>query len=256
MSENLNQCVVVLLMKKAAMLGIFFRSLTIQISFNFHTMQGMGFAFSMLPLMCSRKKSELKEKEVFLLRHLQMFSTNPYLVPAVVGSVVRIEEDGERGREAEDLKKALMGPYAAIGDSFFWGALRLFSSAWAVLLAVFGSFYAPLIFLMLFSPAQLMVRVGGFFHGFCSGWGGFNYIRALDLPRESEMLRYGALFILSIVGAVLSVSVEYSGQLLPQHVGYIIGSVIFLISLVGGRRAISSEKLLYGIAIFCMVLSI
>jgi len=243
-------------MKKAAMLGIFFRSLTIQISFNFRTMQGMGFAFSMLPLMCAKQDSEQKEKELFLLRHLQMFSTNPYLVPAVVGSVARLEEDGREGSETEYIKKALMGPYAAIGDSFFWGALRLFSSACSVLLAVSGSFSAPLVFLMLFSPAQFMIRVGGFIHGFSSGWGGFNYIRALDLPRESEILRYGALFILSIVGAFLSVSVEYSGSFLPKNVGFIIGSVIFIISLMAVRRAISSEQLLYGIALVCMALSI
>jgi len=243
-------------MNKAAMLGIFFRSLTIQISFNFRTMQGLGFAFSMLPVMFARKDSEHREKEVFLLRHLQMFNTNPYLVSAVVGSVVRIEEDGDGVREAEDLKKALMGPYAAIGDSFFWGALCLFSSAGAVLVAVSGSFYAPLVFLLLFSPAQVMVRVGGFIHGICSGRGGFNYIRSLDLPREAARLRYGALFILSIVVAALAVSFAGHGRLFPQHVGFIIYSAIFLISFVGARREISSEKILYGIAVMCMVFSI
>ena len=52
--------------------------------------------------------------------HLQMFNTHPYLTAAVIGSVVRLEEDGDK-LEADHLKKAVMGPYAAIGDSFFWG---------------------------------------------------------------------------------------------------------------------------------------
>ena len=255
-SEYPNPFVVAIPMNKATMLGIFFRSLTIQLSFNFRTMQGLGFAFSLWPLLFAGKSSELNERKVFLLRHLQMFSTNPYLVPAVIGSVARLEEEGYGDRESENLKKALMGPYAAIGDSFFWGALRLFCSAWSVLLAVWGSFYAPFMFLLLFSPAQIMIRVGGFIQGFRYGRDGFNYVRSLDLPRESSRLRYGALFILAIVAAALAALLEYPGSLLPRPVCFIIGSAILLISFMGARREVSAEKILYGIAILCMVLSI
>ncbi len=252
----LDLSVVVILMNKAAMLGIFFRSLTIQTSFNFHTMQGLGFAFSLLPLTTAGKFSGHKQKEAFLLRHLQMFSTNPYLVPAVVGSVARIEEEGDGARDAEDLKKALMGAYAAIGDSFFWGGLRLFASAWSTLLAISGSFYAPLVFLLLFSPPQILVRAGGFVHGFHSGRDGFNYIRSLDLPGEASRLRYGSLVVLSIIAASALGGLGGLGAPLPPTAGLIIGSAIFFISFAGVRREISSEKILYGIAILCMVLSI
>ena len=75
----------------------------------------------MLPLI--RRTVIRKRIAESLASHLQMFNTHPYLTAPVIGSVVRIEEEGDTRRRMH-LKKALMGPYAAIGDSFFWGALR------------------------------------------------------------------------------------------------------------------------------------
>jgi len=56
-----------------------------------------------------------------LTRHLQLFSTNPYLSGSVIGSVVCLEEE-ENGK-SEDLnistiKQSMMGSYAAVGDVF------------------------------------------------------------------------------------------------------------------------------------------
>ena len=115
-----------LMMNGSTLLCIFFRSPTIQVSFNFWRMQNLGFAFAMLPLIRHRKGDQIRVA-AFLSSHLQMFNTHPYPASPVIGAVVRIEEEG-RTPEAVDLKKALMGPYAAIGDSFFWGALRSFSA--------------------------------------------------------------------------------------------------------------------------------
>jgi len=42
----------------------------------------------------------------------------------VIGSVVKLEETAEDSHDGQDIievKNALMGPYAAIGDTFFWG---------------------------------------------------------------------------------------------------------------------------------------
>jgi PTS system mannose-specific IID component len=245
-------------MNKASMLlSIFFRSLIVQTSFNYRTMQGLGFAYALLPLTVSEKFVENKDKESFLRRHAQMFSTNPYLVPAVAGSVVRMEKEGAGGSEVEDFKNALMGPYAALGDSFFWGALRLFSSIWAVLFALLGSFYAPLLFLLFFSPPQFFVRVGGYVNGLRYGRGGFNYIRSLDLPRESLRFRYGALVVLGVaVAASFSAIGDGHAGSLSSISELIIGSVIFLVSFWGLKRGISSVKILYGCAVLCILFSI
>jgi hypothetical protein len=71
------------------------------------------------------------------------------------------------------------------------------------------------------------------------------------------MIRYGSLVTLSILSvAVVAVFGEHKGSLTTIPVWWITGSAILLISLAGLRKEISVEKILYGIALLCMVLSI
>jgi len=243
------------LMKRSTLFSIFMRSLTIQVSFNSQRMQNLGFAFAMFPLIAEQRKDR-REIEVFLARHLKMFNTHPYLVSSVIGSVARIEEEACTPESAEDLKKALMGPYAAIGDSFFWGALRSFSAVGAVILALAGTLLAPLAFLLLYTPAHLWVRVKGFLEGYRCGRNGIDFIRALDLPRESVKFRYLALILIGSLAAVAIDTTSRSRNFLPEMPGGAVGLVLLLLAFAGVRRGISSVKILYGMSILCMVLSI
>jgi mannose/fructose/N-acetylgalactosamine-specific phosphotransferase system component IID len=236
-----------LLMKKTAMLNIFSRSLTVQLSFNFRTMQGIGFSFSMLPLSSDGDLA---------VRHLRMFSTNPYLAPAIIGSVVKMEEEGGEKNKIENLKNALMGPYAAIGDSFFWGALCLFSSVVGVLLALYGSILAPLAFMFIFTPAQLLVRINGFIKSYVLGVKGFQYIRGLDLPGVSSRLHVGALLAIGLLTAFWIISLNGAcGIFLQTHFCRLFVVLVFLISFLGVLRRVSVEKIIYGVALLCVAIS-
>lgn len=242
-------------MKGSTLFTIFIRSLTVQVSFNFRRMQNLGFAFAMSPLIAEQRKDR-GETEVFLARHLQMFNTHPYLVSAVIGSVARIEEEVCTAESAEDLKKALMGPYAAIGDSFFWGALRSFSAVGAVILALAGTLMAPLAFLLLYTPAHLWVRVKGFLEGYRCGRNGIDFVRALDLPEESVKIRYLSLILIGSLAAVAVDAACRSWHLPPEIPGGAVGSVLLLLVFAAVHRGISSVKILYGMSLLCMVLSI
>ena len=242
-------------MKRRTLFSIFMRSLTIQVSFNFRRMQNLGFAFAMFPLIAEQRKDRT-ETGVFLARHLRMFNTHPYLVPSVIGSVARIEEEAFAAESAEDLKKALMGPYAAIGDSFFWGALRSFSAVAAVILALAGTLLAPLAFLLLYTPAQLWIRVKGFLEGYRCGRNGIDFIRALDLPKESVKIRYCSLILIGSLAAVAVDTACRSWSFPPELPGGAVGSVLFLLAFAGVRLGISSVKILYGMSLLCMLLPI
>jgi mannose/fructose/N-acetylgalactosamine-specific phosphotransferase system component IID len=113
-------------MKKGALFGIFLRSLFIAAALNFRRMQNLGFAYAMMPVI-RKKQDTAAETDERLTRHLQMFNTHPYLSTPLIGSLVRMEEeqDGPDGASSvEMVKKSLSGPYAPIGATFFWGALR------------------------------------------------------------------------------------------------------------------------------------
>jgi len=242
-------------MKRATLFSIFLRSLTIQVSFDFRRMQSLGFAFAMFPLITEQRKDR-RQTEVFLARHLQMFNTHPYLVSSVIGSVTRIEEEACSPGLAEDLKKVLMGPYAAIGDAFFWGALRSFSAVGAVILALAGTLLAPLAFLLLYTPAQLWVRVKGFLEGYRCGRNGIDFIRALDLPKESLKIRYLLLILIGLLAAAAVDTTSRSWNFSPEMPGGAVGLVLLLLVFAGVRLGISSVKIFYGMSLLCMALSI
>lgn len=243
------------LMTRSTLFGIFLRSLTIQVSFNFRRMQNLGFAFALFPMIAEQRKDR-RETEVFLSRHLQMFNTHPYLVSSVIGSVVRIEEEASTPESAEELKKTLMGPYAAIGDSFFWGALRPFSAVGAVIPALAGTLLAPLAFLLLYTPAHLWIRVKGFLEGYRCGRNGIDFIRALDLPKVSVKIRYLSLILIGSLAAV-AIDTACRYRIFPAGVpGRAAGFVLLLLVVAGIRRGVSSVKILYGMSLLCMVLSI
>ena len=67
------------------------------------------------------------------------------------------------------LKQSLMASYAAIGDIFFWGALRPFASIFAVILIYMGLIIAPVAFLLIYTPAHFWIRLKGFIEGYRQG---------------------------------------------------------------------------------------
>jgi len=119
-------------MRTSCPIRVFLRSLLIHSSFNFWRMQNLGFAYAMLPLI-RRKGLNRKDVSGFLVRHLEGFNTHPYLSGPVIGSIARLEETtegGQAGPICSEVKNTLMGPYAAIGDTFFWAPGGPFRRSW------------------------------------------------------------------------------------------------------------------------------
>jgi mannose/fructose/N-acetylgalactosamine-specific phosphotransferase system component IID len=243
----------VISMKKTVLFSIFLRSLTIQASFNFYRMQSLGFAFSLLPLTC--QEGDREGRSASLTRHLEMFNTHPYLTALVIGSVVRLEEDGDTAA-ADYLKKAVMGPYAAIGDPFFWGALRSFSSATAVLLALKGVLLAPLALLILHNPTHLWIRAKGFIEGYRRGKGSIDFIRVLSLPGIAGRVRLLSLILIGIISAVAAEMACRSWTFLPEIPLRAVVLALIILCFTGVRRGISPVTILYGMMLLCVALSI
>jgi PTS system mannose-specific IID component len=238
-------------MERSVLLRIFLRSLTIQGSFNPWRMQNMGFAFSLLPcLLRDPRAADAIE------RHLQMFNTHPYLAAPIIGAVVRGGEEGAAVEAVDRLKTALMGPYAAIGDSFFWGALKTFCAVGAALAALAGSLLAPLVFLILFTPAHFWVRGKGYLEGCRREKGGIDFIRGLDLPGAGGRVRSFLPVLVGILAAVAGDAVRRSWTSLPEIPATAVAFFLILLSFLAVRRGISPLAILYGTTLLCMALSI
>jgi PTS system mannose-specific IID component len=233
------------------------RSLSIHSSRNFWKMQNLGFAFSIAPFL--KKIAANKEQAAKMLeRHLQLFSTNAYMSGPIIGSVARLEEDLNRGGDcpdADQLKKTLMAPYAAMGDSLFWGSLKPFASAMGVLAALKGFLAAPLVVLLVFNPIPFWVRTKGFFEGYRRGKEGFEFLKAADLPQMSRRVRWmltAALGILAFSVSGMDI-MPLKFQILEKAAALFL--ILFCYWML--RQGVSSLRILYGaLLIFVVTASI
>ena len=212
-------------------------------------MQGLGFASAVSPV----TEPGGPEAQDFLARHLQRFNTHPYLAAPIIGSVTRLEAEN-RFQESSDLKNALMGPYAAIGDSFFWGAMRPFSGIVAVCLAVKGFLLAPLLLLALYNPVHLWVRIRGFLSGWRQGKMAIEFIRRLDLPAQSGRVRWCSTILLGVAGWLASTTGQSLGLLPPGMPGLAGGLLVILASFLAVRKGLPPLAILYGSVIFFTVM--
>ena len=244
-------------MKKTTLIRIFIRSFFIHTTLNYRRMQNLGFALSVIPLI-REWRLQKTDSEKMMIRHLQMFNTNPYFSAAVIGSIVRLEEAQAGKGDAADVeivKKSLMASYAAIGDIFFWGALRPLASIVTVILAFVGSVFAPVVFLLVYTPVHIWIRFKGFLEGYRQGKKGFEFVRALDLPRVAVRLRWGALILLA--GSVIWLVNDGYGPYRDLSGIMIRLTVLLLILLCLSliKKGISQLYIIYGSVLIFFIIS-
>jgi len=220
-------------------------------------MQNIGFLYAVIPLLGERKYTE-KDKEEMLTRHLQMFNTHPYLSTPLIGSIVRMEEDRPDGADASSIvmvKQSLMGPYAAIGDTFFWGALRPCAGIVASGLAWIGWILAPVAFLLIFTPAHLFVRVKGFTEGYQRGKQGIEFVRKTDLPRMASRVRWLSLIVLGgfCVWLLPGENLIFAGT--SRLLSVVTALVVILVCGFLVKRNVSQIYILYGAVILFLLYS-
>lgn len=234
---------------------IFLRTLLVQGSLNFSRMQNLGFAFALMPWIRAQAARSGNVPEL-LRRHLQYFNTHPYFVAPIVGAVLHMEQNGEDGgEEVARLKTALMGPYAAIGDAFFWGALKPLSSIAAFFPAFIGMPVAPLVLLILYNPPHIALRIAGFVTGCRYGRMSVEFVRRLELPDLGRRLRQAAAAVLG-AAAALALSASGAEWLEAWRItGELAVLPAILLLFVALRRGIPRIGLQYGLVGICCVVS-
>lgn len=244
-------------MKRESLIKIFLRSFFIHTTLNFRRMQNLGFAYSIIPLLRERKLSGGDEKEM-LTRHLQMFNTHPYLSAPLIGSIIRMEEERQDGDDAAAIvmvKQSLMGPYAAIGDTFFWGVLRPCAGIIAVSLAWLGCIFAPLAFIIFYTPAHVWVRLKGFIEGYRWGKQGIEFIRKIDLPSIGARVQW--LSLVAIAGCGTWLLQDGYSIFAGMHLFVVAMAMLVMILSCWWliKKGVSQIYILYGAALLFMIYS-
>ena len=226
---------------------VLWRSFFIQAASNFERMQNVGLCFCMAPALRSLYSGD--DLNNALKRHLQFFNTHPYMSGALIGASIRIEEDIANGiRHPDDVcnfKRYMMGPMAAIGDSFFWASLRPFAAAWAVMGVLSGILWAPIGFLILFNLCHLGLRTFGLFYGYRDGEQICERIHRLGLVKIADRTHYLAALFLGATAAIFADRAMHSQFKLADGVEPFLLFSMMLIFLLGLKRSLSMVSLLY-----------
>ncbi len=171
---------------------VFWRCLFRHASWNRRGMQNLGFAYAIDPALRALYDDPLRREEA-LRRHLGFFNSHPYRAAAIVGGAIHHEERVASGAEAERgplaYKSTLQGPLAAVGDGFFWTALRPFFGALAALGALLLGARAIVAALVAYNVIHLSLRIGLFRAGYVRGDRLVVTIGRLSLPALADRLR-------------------------------------------------------------------
>lgn len=195
---------------------IFLRSFLLQATWNRKGMQNLGFAYALWPALVHLYPDRTARIEA-TRRHLTFFNSHPYLAAAILGGTIRLEEQVARGEApaaaVEGFKQALMGPFAAVGDSFYWLSLRPFVGAACVLLAPFIGLWSVFLFLFLYNVPHLLFRVVLFHQGYRLGDRVVTKVAQMSLPAWGARLRLGTACV-GGAGAVVAAALilESSGE--------------------------------------------
>lgn len=134
----------------------FGRLLTIQASWNYERMSGIGLGYASEPLLSDLAASDPARSGEAVLRAAGFFNSHPYLAGIAAGAETRAEYDGIDGRQIERLRAALCSPLGALGDQLFWAGLWPAVLGAALIAVVFGAgWWAPVAAVAL----MLVVRV-------------------------------------------------------------------------------------------------
>lgn len=121
----------------ARLTSTFLRLFTVQASWNYERLIGVGTGFSAEPLLRTLRETDEVRYRAALARACRYFNAHPYLSGAGAGALARAEVDGVPPEQIERLRAALASPLGSIGDRLVWAgwlpllsALALAAVAW------------------------------------------------------------------------------------------------------------------------------
>ena len=157
---------------------------------------------------------------------------------------------------AEDVtrfKQTMMGPFAALGDGFFWLSLRPATGALAVALVPWLGLWAPLVFLALYNTVHFVTRAWLFVRGYRLGGQLVMRVSELKVPMWSNRLRSVTALCAGGMGAWFAVHGAALGTNAPWAV--VLALVLGGVAVWALERKVSPLKLLYGAAALAMAAS-
>lgn len=242
------------------LIRVFLRSFLIQASWSYDRMQSLGFAYAVLPAL-RRLYADPGEYRSRLQLHMEYFNTQPYLASFILGAAVRMEEERATGRnrtaDVAALKNTLMAPLGALGDSFFWGALKPLSVVIALAVLLSGFWWAPLLFLVLYNSIHIWLRAEVLVWGYRTAGDVVALNARYQFTRLARLFKAVSLTMLGgMLGTLPLWRPDFRPQLpVPGPALAIAGLMITLLLAAVLKKGGTPVKLMIGLAAICIALA-
>jgi PTS system mannose-specific IID component len=215
---------------------VFARLLFVQAAIHRRGMQNIGVLHAL-----DAAAARISDRPADVLgRHTDHFNTNPNAVPLVIGGVLRIEEEGDRGGPASvtRFKQACASALAAAADVFFGGGLKPLALTLACVFAIYRFFPGLVAVLILYNAALIAVRYRGLSFGYARGWGLIESFSNPRVQRALVLIRIGAALSGGLLAGLIA-----TGAYRQARSTFIATVIIAVVAWFAVRRGISASRL-------------
>jgi PTS system mannose-specific IID component len=224
---------------------------TFESSWNYERMQGLGYLFTMLPILkrVHKDKNELRDA---MKLHMEFFNTNPFVAPWIIGMNAKVEDEGAPPEAIRSLKVGYMGPMAGLGDSLIYfvigGIAMLIGSSISYLT---GNILGVIVLWVILSPLAIALRFWFFRVGLRSGAArakemstGKGLKRIMELTGATGLTTIGAFIPIAVqVGLPVLVFPIELQPIVNTISLFVIPLAITLVSYLLARRGFSIVKI-------------
>ncbi|WP_461226034.1 PTS system mannose/fructose/sorbose family transporter subunit IID [Lacticaseibacillus suihuaensis] len=241
-----------------------------QICYNYERMMGLGFAHAMSYTLADLYPDDDDALAAGLTRELTYFNTeNTWgaMIPGIVASLEEQKANGQpvSGDMINNLKAALMGPLAGIGDTITQSLVKVILLGIGIDMAKSGSALGPILFVLLFCAYALIVGHTTFYAGYRLGKTAVtNLLAGGRIARVTEAI--GALGMM-VLGALIPTTITVTtplkatfGQLklepqkiLDSVVPSLLPLVAFVILYLLLKKGVRPTRLMVGLIAFAVV---
>ena len=240
---------------------------TRQSPFNYETMQSGGWVYSIHPAM-----EKIYDGDADLLAekykdHFKFYNTHPWMGNIILGACIAIEstKDPDATKQAVEMRTALMGPLAGIGDAIIWIMFMTILGAIAAYMALEGSIVGWVIA----EAIQLVIWFAFYKLFFVAYEQGVTFVttRSAQLQHITEA---ASVLGLSVVGALVAstvnvkfgITMSYGEVVQPvndlldsiiPHFGNVVTVALIYWGL--GRKSMTAGKMIIIVLVAAIVLS-
>ena len=184
------------------------RLFTVQGSWNYERMQGIGVGVAEEPLLRPLvRNGDQTAYRAAVARGAHFFNAHPYLCGLVVGAAARAEHERAAPEQVERLRAALCGPLGSLGDRLVWiGWLPLLSALALIGVALGAGWWAIIGFLALYNAGHVTLR----WWALRAGWTyGIGVAAALHQPVLQRAAALSGPAMALAVGVALPLAAQY-----------------------------------------------